>query len=270
VYIVFDVGGTSTRVAVSRDGTKLDQVERFLTPRDPAQGVQEIITRGQALLEGASCTAVAGAIPGILNAERGALVFSPNLPQWLNHPLVNPLQQGFKCSVKLQNDAALAGLAEATIGAGKGHSIVAYLTISTGVGGDRIVHQQIDEAAFGLEPGQQLIDGEHTLEELVSGSNLKKRLGIDPREVTDEKIWEELAHCLAIGLNNVIVHWSPDIVVLGGSMMKSPGIALEAVQTHLEKIFTLSVPPPPLVLAALADTSGLEGARLVARTLSPI
>ena len=42
-----------------------------------------------------------------------------------------------------------------------------------------------------------------------------------------EKKWEELAETFAIGLHNTILHWSPDRVVLGGSMFNEIGISVE-------------------------------------------
>jgi glucokinase len=50
------------------------------------------------------------------------------------------------------------GLGEAVFGAGKGREIVVYMTISTGVGGARIVGGKIDASAMGFEPGHQIID----------------------------------------------------------------------------------------------------------------
>ena len=87
----------------------------------------------------------------------------------------------------------------------------------------RFVNGEIDKNRFGFEPGHQIIDIENnnpkSLEDLVSGTALEKRTGQKPYEVTDPKIWDELAHQLSYGLYNTILHWSPDAVVLGGPMM---------------------------------------------------
>ena len=63
----------------------------------------------------------------------------------------------------LANDSDLDGLGEATVGAGKGFNIVAYITVSTGIGGVRIVGGKIDVSTYGFEPGHQIIDADGSI-----------------------------------------------------------------------------------------------------------
>ena len=170
------------------------------------------------------------------------------------------LIQLFSCPALIENDSALCGLGEAVAGAGRGSDIVAYITVSTGVGGVRIVDGKVDRAHAGFEPGHQIVASGLTLERLVSGRAMSEKYGKHPREITDEVVWEELAGYLALGLHNTIVHWSPEVVVLGGSMMKVPGIALPAVQAYLAKTLKIFPVLPELRLAELGDFGGLHGA----------
>ncbi len=170
---------------------------------------------------------------------------------------------------------AMVGLGEANYGAGRGKDIVVYMTISTGVGGVRIVKGNVDESAMGFEPGHQIIDPDNTLcptcdgndlEAYVSGTSIEKRFGKKPYEIQDDAVWDELAKFLAYGLHNTIMHWSPDIIVLGGSMMKEVGIPLPAVRTHLSGIMKIFPTLPQIEKAELADFGGLYGALYFART----
>lgn len=72
--------------------------------------------------------------PGPLDLINGVILTPPNLPGWHNFELTKELEKITGVSVQLENDANLAGLAEAVIGAGKGKKIIEFLTISTGVG----------------------------------------------------------------------------------------------------------------------------------------
>ncbi len=138
---------------------------------------------------------------------------------------------------------------------------MAYITVSTGVGGARIVDGTLDEASEGFEPGHVIIDGEHDLESLISGRAIEHRLGRKPAEVTNENIWDELAQKLAVGLNDVIALWSPDAIVLGGSMIVKPvGIKVERVKEHLKKFVEHIPVMPEITQATLADEGGLHGA----------
>lgn len=90
--------------------------------------------------------------------------------------------------------------------------------------------------------------------------HLKKKYGKKPYEITDKKIWDETAKILAYGLNNTIVHWSPDIIVLGGSMFKKIGIPVPRVRFHLKNILKIFPELPAVEKAELGDVGGLYGA----------
>ncbi|TAN58722.1 ROK family protein [Patescibacteria group bacterium] len=186
-----------------------------------------------------------------------------NLRGWSKKPLAKELKKIFGAPVLLENDAGLAGLGEAVYGAGKGKKIVAYLTISTGVGGARIVDEKIDKNAFGFEPGHQIVFLNKkftTLENIASGTAIEKKYGKKPFEIFDAKIWDNVAKDLAYGLHNVAVLWSPDIIILGGSMMKKIGIPVERVKFHLSKILKIFPKSPLIKKSKLGDLAGLYGA----------
>lgn len=274
MYILFDIGGTKMRVVTADRKQFLADPVVVSTPKDFTEGLETLKRIIDNLAKDTPIVAIVGGIAGPLNAEKTGLAKSPNLGGWVGHDLKNALAEAYNAPVALENDAALVGLGEASYGAGREKSIVAYLTISTGVGGARIVNGRIDESAQGFEPGHQIIDPDNTLcptcegsdlEAYVSGTAVEKRFGKKPYEIHDEAVWDELAKFLAYGLNNTIVHWSPSVIVLGGSMMKEVGIPVPLVEKHLRetlKILTI----PPIVKAELADFGGLYGALAYARS----
>lgn len=209
-------------------------------------------------------TEAAGGVAGVLDTQKERLVCAPHLPAWNGKPLKKELQKAFDVApVALENDTALAGLGEAVYGAGKGRRIVAYVTVSTGVGGSRIVNKKIDENAMGFEPGHQIIDvrakNGGSLEELISGTALAACFGKKPEKISDQEVWREAADMLAVGLHNTIVHWSPDIVVLGGAVMRNK-IPFDATVRSLAKRMKIFSVLPQVRLAALGDFGGLWGA----------
>lgn len=273
MFLLFDIGGTKTRIALSHDGKTHQEPRIITTPKNPEEGIAEFKEIAQELAADEPIEKAVGGIAGPLDREKNALLNSPNLPEWVGFPLHKKLAKELgKIPVFLENDAALVGLGEATTGAGSGYSIVAYITISTGVGGVRIVDGAVDQNALGFEPGHQIMgtlpDGSpRYLEKTISGRALEKRLGKKPYEVTDNEVWDELARHLAFGLVNTVVHWSPDIVVLGGSMMKKIGIPIDRVQSYLKKSLYIFPEPPPLVKGTLGDEGGLFGALALLKNL---
>lgn len=262
MYFLFDIGGTNMRIAVSKDGKHIGEPKKIPTPQDFNEGVRQIAVIAAELSEGGKIESAAGGIAGPLNRQKTTLANSPNLPGWVGKPLAEELSRAIGAPVYVENDTALVGLGEAVAGAARGHAIAAYITVSTGVGGVRIVDGAIDRSAMGFEMGHQIIDANgKTLEDRISGSAFEKRYGKKPYEVTAADAWEEAARVLAVGLHNTMVYWSPDIIVLGGPMIiGNPAIPLERAREHLRNMMRIFPVFAEIKKAELGDTGGLHGA----------
>lgn len=269
-YALFDIGGTKTRVSVSEDLKTFSDPIKFKTPSDFDEGIEAIVD-AVGKLTNKEVRGMAGGIRGPLNHDKTTIVYDVKLTDWVEKPITKRLEKKMKTKVYLENDTSVVGLGEAHFGAGKGHHIVVYHTVSTGVGGTRIIAGKIAEHHNGFEPGKQILDIdrtilgddiEPTLENLVSGTALEERSGMKPYEIPQEdKIWDELAFYLGQGLKNSILYWAPDIIVLGGSMVVGdPRIFNEDIIRHTQEALGDLVPCPPIVDATLADNGGLYGA----------
>lgn len=269
-YLVFDIGGTNTRVARAETLGEIDESVSFKTPADFEAGIAAIGEATEKLLD-ASPIAAAGGVRGMLSGDKDMIISDVKLTAWLEQPLRTELERRLGSQVWLENDAAMAGLGEAVYGAGKGYEIVAYHTVSTGVGGAKIENGKIDSFSVGFEPGRQVLDidrtilGEETtptLENLVSGTAVEMRMGSKPYEIAqDDLLWDQLAFFLGNGLRNTILYWSPDIIILGGSMiLGDPKIELERIISHTNEILGAELSCPVIETATLGDASGLYGA----------
>ena len=270
-YILFDIGGTNTRVSVSANLRSFEEPIKYKTPKEFDTGITELVAVAKSFCNIAEIQGVAGGIRGPLRKDKEALLSETVLTDWVEKPIVSTLKERFNAPVFLENDAAIVGLGEAHFGAGRGHGIVAYHTVSTGVGGARIDHGVIDSASIGFEPGHQALDpdgtlcqtcGASTLQDLVSGAALEKRRGVKPYEIPqDDPVWDELAKWLAYGLKNTVVYWSPDVIVLGGSMIiGDPRIFREDIVKYTKRALEGLVPCPPILDAKLDAYGGLYGA----------
>ena len=278
MYILFDIGGTKTRIAKTVDCVSFEEPVIFETPEKFEDAIRVISEKILELADGEELAGACGDIAGIFNPEKDTLLHSPHLLDWSGKSLKAELESRIKAPVHLENDADLVGLGEAVHGAGQGFSIVAYLTISTGVGGGRIVDGKIDKRVFSFEPGFQIIDIDKTatdsvnpeghLEGFVSGSYMEKRFNKKPFEVEQsDPVWNELAKELAVGLHNVICFWSPDVIILGGSMMVGdPAISTDTVYDALKEIPTVFPRLPELKKAELGSIGGLYGALALANS----
>ena len=270
-YAVFDIGGTKTRVALTEDFETFTDSVSFSTPKSFAPGIQALIEAITNLNHKTPLKGIAGGIRGVLMEDKSGISGDGILSDWVDQSITDALTSEFNVPAFLENDTAVAGLGEAVYGAGKGMDIIAFHTISTGVGGVKIEQGQIDMATSGFEPGHQVLDidrtilGEDvtpTLENLVSGTGLENRLGMKPKDIPQsDMVWDELAGYLAQGLRNTILYWSPEVIVLGGSMiLGDPKIELDAIRKHTVDVLDGFVDCPFITTATLKDEAGLYGA----------
>lgn len=251
------------RIAGVHDPGRFDTPTFLATPQSYDEALALFIETVRTIAGGEPIDRLAIGVPVVLSTDKRSVIKSENLPAWGGHSFADDLEKSLGAQVFLENDTALVGLGEAVFGAGKDASIVAYVTVSTGVNGVRIVDGKIERAALGFEIGGQYLSHEGdlvTLEELISGSAVEKRYGMHPRELgVDTPIWEELARIVAIGIHNTILHWSPDTVVFGGSMFNEIGIPIESVKDHLAAIMKKIPQIPTIVHSSLHDEGGLYG-----------
>lgn len=101
------------------------------------EAVSETLSRAR--LKKSELAGVGIAAAGIIEAKKGIISTSPNLPGWNDVPLRDIIAERLGLATYLVNDASAAALGEHFFGAGKGLNNLIYLTVSTGIGGGIIV-----------------------------------------------------------------------------------------------------------------------------------
>ena len=144
-YIGVDVGGTGLKAGVVDEQGKIlatakcpTGVERGYGPviADMAKICFEAIEKSGVSLD--DVKAIGVGIPGIQDPATGLIPFCTNLG-WHQVPLVSEMQKYINKPVFVDNDATVAGLAEAVAGVSAGVSTSVFVTLGTGVGGGIII-----------------------------------------------------------------------------------------------------------------------------------
>jgi len=268
MYLLFDVGGTKMRMAASQDLESFTNPIIMPTPKNYKMGIAAIRDAAQQYCGTQKIIAVAGSAAASPNRERTKLVGGgTHINDWISKPIKKDLEKLLKAPVHIENDTTMSGLAQVVYGPAKGYNIAAYVTVSTGVGGCRFVEGKIDQSAFGFEPGHQFVSIPHLavgqlsrdLEYFIGGASIYKQKGQDPSAIKDRKFWDEKAKILARGLHNISVMWSPDIMVVGGSVMQS--LSLDRTKRYLVQTLSKIFPKMPrIVKAKFGGEMGLYGA----------
>jgi predicted NBD/HSP70 family sugar kinase len=259
VPIVFDIGGTKMRVATVQ-GNHPDAVEIIDTPRNPNDGITTLVSYARRIAGERGISELVGDISGVV--KEGVVIKSPHLPEWNKTDLALRLQNILQAPVTLFNDAELVALGEYEYGIGFHSKAMAYITVSTGVGSALIVDGAIDkDGEFNYEIGHQLIRGKE-LEAQVSGTAVKKMYGVEPKDFNNDTALFQMAEILGEAIYNTVLAWSPDTVVLGGSMITGERntIPIAHVEETVNRLVTTIYPHPPrIVKAKLSKIGGLYG-----------
>jgi predicted NBD/HSP70 family sugar kinase len=232
MYLAIDVGGTKTLLAVFSDDGKIEKQVKFPTPDWYPTFVEELKKNIRSLCGKKQPTACVIAMPGLIDRTNGVVESLGNL-DWENIPIVSDLQDTLTCPIALENDAKLAGLAEANAVKDLYHRVL-YVTVSTGIGLGLVVDGELDYSVS--DAGGKGIMLEHqgkimAWEEFASGKAIVRQTGKMASEITDEKDWYLVARNIAIGLINLIAVLGPDCIVIGGGV----GSHLPKFQQHLHE-----------------------------------
>jgi glucokinase len=218
------------------------------------------------------------------------------LPGWQGNNPVEDLAQAFSVTVALENDADAAALGEAAWGAGKGKSRLVYVTVGTGIGGGIILDGKIYRGAEMAHPeiGHHIVDPSGPLcscgfrgcwESLATGPAmvawLERNATTDrhyPADLTAKRVCQlaqqgdELArqavehetHYLGLGLANLVNLFVPDVIVLGGSVMKSAALFLDGIRKVIRQgCRFVPYEKTELAVASLGEDANLIGAARV-------
>lgn len=260
MYFACDIGGTKMRIAQSEDCRDFSEPIIEETPARPEDGINLLIETILRMANGREkIDAVAVGLAGVLNEDHTFLIRSPHLSNWERIPLAEKLQKALNTKIHIENDTDIVGLGEALAGAGRGYEIVVYITVSTGIGGVKIVKGKFEKNRFGFEPGFQILNHQtgENWEELCSGTAVEKKFHLHPKEVAKTKDWEEIEKNVSIGLHNSILHWSPDVLVLGGSMSKD--FDVEKIKKQISAMMKIHPSLPEMKIAELGSIGGIYG-----------
>ena len=205
VFIGVDLGGTNVRAgAFTSHGTLLATRETLIEAgQGPERGLLKIGDLIQAV--SASVPQVVKAIgigsTGPLDRENGAIQNPYTLPGWENVNIVAHIRKRLGTPVALENDADAAALGESWVGAGRGLSRLAMVTIGTGVGFGFVLNGEIYRGAGGFHPegGHIIIDpsgpscycgANGCWESLVAGPAIAQEARLSP-EFTNSEIYRE-------------------------------------------------------------------------------
>jgi glucokinase len=135
-----DIGGTNIKWAEFDSNFK--RINRNSKPTEAAKGPEHIINSVAEVINHYPGYKVGIGFPSVVS-EDGFVHLSPNMPGFINIDLKKELELRTNHSIKIDNDANAAALAELHLGAGKNINNFIYVTLGTGVGGTIIINRKL-------------------------------------------------------------------------------------------------------------------------------
>ncbi|MDC0449130.1 ROK family protein, partial [bacterium] len=256
-----------TRVASSYDLETIHKVEKFPTQKSINQQkekLSEVVLR----VSDQKVKKIVLGVPGVIDTKNKKFVKFSNYHELdgrnFGDLFVEELQS---VPLFVDNDAVLAGLGEAILGIGRNYTNVAYITISTGIGGVFIRDKKVSRLPEHTEPGHVVIDENSDLvdglgikgsfEALASGKAFEKAYGVRPVACEDDEVWKKYGYVLGNGLLHIIKSWDPDVVVLGGGVSTNFSAFFPGIMDRFAQETNYEI--PPILRSEYMDNAGLWG-----------
>ena len=305
--ICLDVGGTKVLGAIFNEK---DEIIYRLKKRSKSGGegsadvekviisvVEEMIEESG--IDRSRLNAIASCAPGVIDQDRGIVLFTPNLP-WRDYDMASSMRRKFGVPFYVGNDVNLGVLGEYHFGAGRGYKNIVGFFVGTGMGGGLVLNgslytgNQFKAAEYGhmvLDPEgplcncgqrgcleafsskqgmsayirQQAARGRETLmaeavqEGVFRSKKLKKALEAGDK-VSMEAV-DRACHWLAVAAGNMINIFSPDLILLGGGVIEAVGnLFLEKILAEVDRYcMPLIRSTVDIKIADLGDDSILYG-----------
>jgi glucokinase len=245
----------------------------------------------------ADCAGIAIGFPGIVDARTGRILSTlKKYEDAVQLDLSGWSRATFGLELRMENDARMALLGEQYAGAAQGVRDVVMMTLGTGIGGAAIIqgkllrgahaqagclggHLPVDfrgracscgnigcaeaEAAGWSLPGILRDTPGFAASSLASATALDFHTLFLEADKGDFVALEVRERCMEVWASNAValIHaYDPELVVIGGGVMRRAGIIVPFVQNHIQKHAWAAWGKPQVRAAALGEGAALLGA----------
>ena len=148
MIISFDIGGSAIKGGIARSESDIVPLGRRPTPKDDFPAFVETLKRFIAEAD-EQPSRIALSIAGVVDPDTQRLIVA-NIPCIHDRNLAADLEAALGLPVLIANDADCFAVAEAELGAGRGHRIVFGAILGTGVGGGVVSDGRLINASGGF------------------------------------------------------------------------------------------------------------------------
>ena len=298
-YIGIEIGGTKLQLV--RGNMQISAAIRRDIDTKGAAAIQRQITEClEELMAGKNIAGIGVGFGGPVDHVQGVIRVSHQVAGWNDFPMKEWLEGLTGKTAVIDNDANVAALGEAMLGAGTGFNNVFYMTIGSGIGGGMVMNGAVyhGRAPGEVEIGHLRLDRTGTtLESACSGWAVNRQVrnfaeknpgsalarlasaypgheakclaaALQEGDAAANNIMNAVVDDLALGLSHMVHLFNPDIIVIGGGLSLLHDYLLQPLRIRLpEYLMKAMLPEPALRVAVLGEAVVPTGALALARSL---
>ena len=295
VVIGVDLGTEKTAVATCDLTGQIIEKEAFATDPDSKKTISLIIESVKRFTRksGHAIEGIGISLPALVDSKKGQVLYSPHF-KWRRPRIVEEIEAAAGLLVTADNDANAAALAELWFGRPEIRDVRDFILvfIENGIGTGIVFDGQIYRGKGGVagEFGHMRIGtdapvacgtGSHECWEAFASERSALARYTKLLENGDQSIQisfpqlielaqkgekkamaavKETAHFIGIGLGNLIQGLSPDVIVVGGSIVKVWDLVSKEIQTAAEAGLCQGIPETRIIPSSLGPEPALMGA----------
>ncbi|MDO4779155.1 MAG: ROK family protein [Tissierellia bacterium] len=241
MYLIFDIGGTSTKIGVVNRDSKI--IKKYKIPKkNTLQEFLEMLEQEiNYSIETYKIQGVGISCPGTVNTKTGEVMGQSALEYLHKYNFVNHLKNKYNFPIVIENDANCSALAELFFENPK-EKLIAFVVIGTGIGGALIKDGEIirGRRMESGEFGYMLLkneDGEYrNFSRLATLPNVRSRIKekynintttysiLEKYFEKEEPYYSEVSQMydyLCMGLYNIQYTYDPEVIYIGGGISQS-------------------------------------------------
>jgi predicted NBD/HSP70 family sugar kinase len=281
---------TRTTVATSDIAGRIIERESFLTDPNWEHTAEQIVISVKRLSGKSPIEGIGVSIPGLVDPSSGTAMFVPYF-KWRDLRVEHVISGATGLPVTVDNDANSLGLAELWFGRPEINDSRDFIMIlvAEGVGSGIIIDGQVYRGERGAagEFGHMIVGaaapvacscGNYDCWEAFSSEraamNRYERLSPGTGPISFPEIVEralagegiartaliETAHYLGIGISNLVVGFSPEVVVVGGHIARAWSLIETALTETIERSIRRGLPSARILPSTLGNDPTLMGA----------
>ncbi len=289
--LAIDIGGTkiaSGIVSFQRGSFQISDYRKIRTPKNKKKFIRGIIELASCYEKNNGFDKIGIGIAGQVDTENGIVKRVPNIESLKNLELKKIIEKATKKRVVINNDVKCFALAENEFGRSKKYKNAIYLTVGTGIGGAIEVNGKLysgennTAGEFGhlviVHNGKKCGCGNRGCWEQYASGNAIERLYFEfynkkkkAKEIAldsvkgnkrDKKVIRIIASYLATGLTSIVNTINPEVIIVGGSVVKQKEI-LDLTIKEVRKKVLIPARKTKIVRSGLGDEAMLVGAALL-------